>query len=277
MILNMNKSSTILKRAAVLAGLALGSFAIAALADWTAPNNTPPACPTGQPGCDAPVNVGASAQTKTGSLAINASELINGIDPNTNTPVTTALAILNGAVGIGTTSPSGALAVAGGPIVAAGGLQLYSQTDTTGKILGAVDGKGTIGWQTSTGITPTRDFSTTNIGLFVAGTTGSLSSNECVYSDQGGSGGTILIGPNYYYAGMRNVQNGYGTFSEVIACPFNPNQYTHYSIPTYTSALTKDSQILSLCNQNLGSTPNVSYAIAQNNTANGNYGVMCVY
>jgi hypothetical protein len=42
------------------------------LADWTqAPTGTPPNCPAGYPGCDAPVNVGSSGQVKNGPLTLN--------------------------------------------------------------------------------------------------------------------------------------------------------------------------------------------------------------
>ena len=45
-----------------------------ALANWTqAPPGTPPNCPAGYAGCDAPINVGTSAQAKNGSLSIGTS------------------------------------------------------------------------------------------------------------------------------------------------------------------------------------------------------------
>jgi hypothetical protein len=56
---------------AVLGACALG--ASIALAAWSAPLNGPPTCASGNPGCDAPVNVGATAQTKSGSLTVSGS------------------------------------------------------------------------------------------------------------------------------------------------------------------------------------------------------------
>jgi hypothetical protein len=41
-----------------------------AYANFTAPTQAPPGCPTGSPGCDAPINVSATAQAKSGSLTI---------------------------------------------------------------------------------------------------------------------------------------------------------------------------------------------------------------
>jgi hypothetical protein len=38
---------------------------------WTAPLSSPPTCVSGNPGCDAPINVGSLAQTKLGSLVVN--------------------------------------------------------------------------------------------------------------------------------------------------------------------------------------------------------------
>jgi len=42
-------------------------------ADFSAPTQAPPGCPAGSPGCDAPVNVSATAQAKNGSLTLGAS------------------------------------------------------------------------------------------------------------------------------------------------------------------------------------------------------------
>lgn len=43
-----------------------------ALANWTAPKYPPPTCPTGDPGCDAPINVSKTSQVKSGGLGIGA-------------------------------------------------------------------------------------------------------------------------------------------------------------------------------------------------------------
>ena len=39
-------------------------------ADWSAPSSLPPACTSGSPGCDAPINVSSASQTKIGGLVI---------------------------------------------------------------------------------------------------------------------------------------------------------------------------------------------------------------
>jgi hypothetical protein len=56
---------------ALIIGVALAGAATIVLA-WTGPQNTPPNCITGQPGCDAPLNVGTSSQVKNGNLSVNA-------------------------------------------------------------------------------------------------------------------------------------------------------------------------------------------------------------
>jgi len=41
-----------------------------ALADWTAPRYSPPTCPAGDVGCDAPINVSRPSQVKAGGLGL---------------------------------------------------------------------------------------------------------------------------------------------------------------------------------------------------------------
>ena len=50
--------------------VALGVRSIAAFSN---PPGAPPACPSGYPGCDAPLNAGPTAQSKAGALTVNAS------------------------------------------------------------------------------------------------------------------------------------------------------------------------------------------------------------
>lgn len=40
-------------------------------ANWQAPLSTPPICNSGDPGCDAPVNIGAGPQVKSGAFGVN--------------------------------------------------------------------------------------------------------------------------------------------------------------------------------------------------------------
>lgn len=56
--------------AALAGGFVLGASALVALADWSAPLSSPPTCTAGNPGCDAPINVGAVGQMKTGLLSL---------------------------------------------------------------------------------------------------------------------------------------------------------------------------------------------------------------
>jgi len=74
------------------------SFWVAYLAFADAPAGTPPYCPSGYAGCDAPLNVSINAQSKEGALVIA-----------NNSAVTTGLIVRYGKVGIGTTSPGSLL------------------------------------------------------------------------------------------------------------------------------------------------------------------------
>lgn len=68
---------------------------------WTEPTQSPPGCPAGQPGCDAPINVGPTGQVKIGGLALNTGA--DGIPSSDG--ATNGLLVYDGNVGIGTTSP----------------------------------------------------------------------------------------------------------------------------------------------------------------------------
>ncbi|MBZ9577653.1 hypothetical protein KJA13_01295, partial [Patescibacteria group bacterium] len=71
-------------------------FAIAFYAlSWTGPGSAPPTCPSGEPGCDAPINTSLTEQWKTGALRLGGLTVDND----------TWLATVAGNVGIGTTSP----------------------------------------------------------------------------------------------------------------------------------------------------------------------------
>lgn len=72
-------------KSAVIAGLGLGAFALAAFADtWQSAPPSPPNCPDTYEGCNPPINVGSSQQAKTGILG-----LANFIFNPTGTPTVT--------------------------------------------------------------------------------------------------------------------------------------------------------------------------------------------
>lgn len=54
---------------------AAGYYALA----WSQPQNTPPNCVSGQPGCDAPIHVGSANQVKTGGLTLNSATTTGGM------------------------------------------------------------------------------------------------------------------------------------------------------------------------------------------------------
>lgn len=64
---NTNIMSTI---KAIVLGLILSVGVGYIFADYTPPLTNPPTCTTGNPGCDAPLNVGALLQTKSGGLVL---------------------------------------------------------------------------------------------------------------------------------------------------------------------------------------------------------------
>ena len=83
---------------ALISGVLIMSFWVAYLAFADAPAGTPPYCPSGYAGCDAPLNVSINAQSKEGALVIA-----------NNSAVTTGLIVRYGKVGIGTTGPGAKL------------------------------------------------------------------------------------------------------------------------------------------------------------------------
>lgn len=82
-------------------------------ADWTTPTFTPPTCPTSNPACNTPLNVGAAAQTKGGGLIV---ANVLGVNPG--------FLVLNGNVGIGTAAPTSKLFINNGGTGGAGDVGL---------------------------------------------------------------------------------------------------------------------------------------------------------
>ena len=72
----MKKASSTVKKIFIIVGLALGAFAISAVADYTAPTFSFPDCPDTVPGCHAPINTGGGTtqgnytQIKSGPLTL---------------------------------------------------------------------------------------------------------------------------------------------------------------------------------------------------------------
>ena len=103
--------------------LATGVSYVSAQSTWTNPPGSPPNCPDGTRGCDAPLNVGSSGQTKSGGLPLNTGGATNGLIVK-NTDVN------NGKVGIGVDDPINRLDVNGDVGIKAGWhLRLYSSNN----------------------------------------------------------------------------------------------------------------------------------------------------
>ena len=94
----MKNLKTKLKILVTVLALFFGMQAIFALA-WSSPVSTPPVCNSGNPGCDAPLNISSTLQKKKGTLWINT-------DGNT-----IGLIIQSGNVGIKTTNVSPGLSL----------------------------------------------------------------------------------------------------------------------------------------------------------------------
>ena len=71
--MNLTRQS-VLTASALLIGGFIGASALVALAQqtstWSAPLHSPSTCLSGEPGCDAPINVGGAGQSKTGLLSL---------------------------------------------------------------------------------------------------------------------------------------------------------------------------------------------------------------
>ena len=116
--------SKIISSTLVILGFVLGATALSAIAAWTAPVSTPPNCTPGQPGCDAPIHVGASAQSKMGLLTLQSNltdafglSVINGIkivDDGALAGANNGKVLTSDANGIGTWQ--NASVSAGGPV-----------------------------------------------------------------------------------------------------------------------------------------------------------------
>jgi len=107
---------TKIKSLALILGVLIMSFLIGYLVlaqTWSDAPEAPPGCPAGYPGCDAPLNVGPSNQTKSGALTIGGGVTAPSFYDSAGTyfvdpagqAVTNYSAILAGNVGIGIVKP----------------------------------------------------------------------------------------------------------------------------------------------------------------------------
>ena len=126
------KLSTTIKTIALIIGISFSIFAInLVVLAWTGPSQEPPGCPAGEPGCDVPLHEGTEGQIKDGPLGIE-----GVLRAYSNL-------IVDGNVGIGTTSPGAKLDVAG--TVRMTGFQLGTSA-TAGHVL-TTNASGVGAWQ----------------------------------------------------------------------------------------------------------------------------------
>jgi len=172
---------------ALILGVLIMSFLIGYLVlAWTdAPAGTPPTCPAGYPGCDAPINVGSTYQQKAGGLGAATFYDYNNnswwVDPAGGAGGYAAL--FNGNVGIGTASPGAKLDVNGQ-------IKIQGGSPGAGKILTS-DASGLASWQAASGGTLTGSGTANYISKWTGGT--SLG-NSVIY-DNGTNVGIGTAGP----------------------------------------------------------------------------------
>ena len=88
-----------IKSIGTVLGIGLSVFLISlTVLAWVGPPGAPTTCPSGEPGCDAPIHVGSATQTKSGTLIL--SDSTRGLEVDYGA----LLAIGGGNVGIGTTT-----------------------------------------------------------------------------------------------------------------------------------------------------------------------------
>jgi|GEM_PF-2506045 len=183
----MKNTSSTINKIATIVGLSLGAFAISVFAQtgtgtgtgtWTAPLAGPPDCISGNPGCDAPLNVSSTLQKKLGSLKVGLSE---------------------------TNAVIGGLSVGN---FAAFGNFIYKPSAaavTPGSVLAAVDTAGTVAWQPSaasinqamqvfaTSGTWTAPAGVTKVNIEMWGAGGAKRSGSYAYTHQN----TVIPGSSY--------------------------------------------------------------------------------
>ena len=182
----------------VVLALVLGLGISYAQAVWTGPLASPPNCTAGNPGCDAPINVSATAQTKTGDFTAGGLTLgrlfasSSFISPSGTS--TKALHLTSGYAGFtdinnlwrwyvlenGNTRQSGTISIGGG-------------SPAIGKVLTATNSSGDATWQA--GVRPTVTYVDNAINL-TGGGSYTLPANA--YAIQGS-----------YHAGAAGRQDAY--------------------------------------------------------------------
>lgn len=105
-----------------VATIFLSAFLV--FAAWTEPNSVPPTCPSGDPGCDSPINVSATTQGKDGGLILGDNGGPGGFT------VLNGNSFFLGNIAVGTLSPDPGVIVdiVGGLTKTTGGLIIETRT-----------------------------------------------------------------------------------------------------------------------------------------------------
>lgn len=153
---NKNIQISLRLGALFIAGLLIGVTASAQSA-WTNPSATPPSG-----NADAPLNVGSTAQGKTGALSIGKASPTSGVAMD----VVGNVAVNTGGLTVGRSTPSSGIAldINGSSVINTIGvfnLVVATGTPAAGKVLTSVDSAGTAAWQAPAAATiPTPTFFT---------------------------------------------------------------------------------------------------------------------
>jgi len=173
-----------------------------ARADWAAPTSDPPNCPTGQPGCDIPLNVSNTNQTKAGGLIVGGlRSVLNIFIGDSNTSASTVITD-NASQSYFSKRGAGSVIMDFAPEPAAGQygtVRFFRTTNTTGyKAAEFLKGDGTNSVDSRIGVGGSNSFLNVyggNVGLGTSAPTAPLNIKRDPVGGLPGWIGQLLIEP----------------------------------------------------------------------------------